>query len=139
MDIFWILRGGSAIGFTQHSRLLKQARKSGPLWPGICVRYFFLFPQKTCYQRKLRQTKCLLFNFWMIKLTKTLILPNWQVPNGLSHRYIYKKNCFKTPNFSNCPTFPVKNNSIPLCTTGENQLIDWFLQSSFQEHCRQNN
>ena len=41
-----MLRGGSATGFTQHSRLLKQARKSGPLWPGICVKYFLLFPQK---------------------------------------------------------------------------------------------
>ena len=26
--------------------------------------------------------KCLLFNFWIIKLTKTPILPNCQVPNG---------------------------------------------------------
>ena len=40
---------------------------------------FFLIP---CHQRKLRQTKCLLFDFWMIKLTKTLILPNCQLPNG---------------------------------------------------------
>ena len=30
---------------------------------GICVKYFHSFPQKTCHQRKLRQTKCLLFNF----------------------------------------------------------------------------
>ena len=34
------------------------------LGPGICVKYFLSFPQKkTCRQRKLRQTKCLLFNF----------------------------------------------------------------------------
>jgi hypothetical protein len=33
--------------------------------------------KKTCHQeRKLRQTKCLLFNFWMIKLNKTPILHN---------------------------------------------------------------
>ena len=38
--------------------------------------------RKTCHQRKLRQTKCLLFNFWVIKLIKTPILPNCQVPNG---------------------------------------------------------
>ena len=38
--------------------------------------------KKTSHQRKLRQTKCLLFNFWMIKLTKTTILPNCEVPNG---------------------------------------------------------
>ena len=34
-------------------------------------------------QRKLRQTKFLLFNFWVIKLTNTPILPNCQVPNDL--------------------------------------------------------
>ena len=32
--------------------------------------------------QKLRQTKCLLFNFWTIKLTITPILLNCQVPNG---------------------------------------------------------
>ena len=29
--------------------------------------------------QKLRQTKCLIFNFWMIRLIKTPILPNCQV------------------------------------------------------------
>ena len=39
--------------------------------PGICVIYFISFPQKkNCHQRKLRQTKCLLFNFWAVKLTQ---------------------------------------------------------------------
>ena len=38
------------------------------LWSEICAKYFLLFPQKTCHQRKLRQTKCLLLK-WMIKLT----------------------------------------------------------------------
>ena len=28
-----------------------------------------LVPSKNCHQRKLRQTKCLLFNFWIIKFT----------------------------------------------------------------------
>ena len=36
---------------------------------GICVKYFLLFPQKTCHHRKLRQTKCLLFIFWRKKST----------------------------------------------------------------------
>ena len=31
--------------------------------PGICVKYFLPFPQKTCHHRKLRKTKCILFNF----------------------------------------------------------------------------
>ena len=42
--------------------------------PGICVKLFLSFP--------LRQTKCLLFNFWIIELTKTPILPYCQAPNG---------------------------------------------------------
>ena len=50
------------------------------LRPRIRVKYFLSFPQKN--QGKLRQTKCLLFNFWVMKLTKTPILPNCQVPNG---------------------------------------------------------
>ena len=33
--------------------------------------------KKPCLQRKLRQTKCLLFNFSKIKLPKTPVLPNW--------------------------------------------------------------
>ena len=32
----------------------------------------FVPSKKTCHQRKLRQTKCLFFNFWMIELIKTL-------------------------------------------------------------------
>ena len=60
--------------------------------PGICVKYFLSFPQKkTCHQRKLRQTKCLLYNFWMIKLTKTPILPNFQVPNVTTINFITQK------------------------------------------------
>ena len=47
----------------------------------LCVKYFLSFPKKTCHQRKLRQTKCILFNFSMIKLTKTPILPNFHVPS----------------------------------------------------------
>ena len=51
---------------------------------GICSKYFLSFRQKN--QRKLRQTKCLLFNFWVIK---TPILPNCQMPNGfLWYRYL---------------------------------------------------
>ena len=33
------------------------------LGPGIYVKYFLSLSQKICHQRKLRQTKCLLFNF----------------------------------------------------------------------------
>ena len=41
-----------------------QQCKLKSLWPELCVKYFFSFPKKTCHQeRKLRQTKCLLFNF----------------------------------------------------------------------------
>ena len=58
---------------------------------------FFLIQskkKKTCRQRKLRQTKCLLFNFIIQKLTKTPILPNCQVPNdffGITVNVISKK------------------------------------------------
>ena len=38
------------------------------LRPAICVKYLLSLPQKNCHQRKLRKTKCFLFNFWMIKL-----------------------------------------------------------------------
>ena len=31
--------------------------------PGICVKYFLPFPQKTCHHRKTRKTICILFNF----------------------------------------------------------------------------
>jgi len=54
--------------------------------PGICVIYFISFPQKkNCHQRKLRQTKCLLFNFWAVKLTQVsdthFAKSSMQVPN----------------------------------------------------------
>ena len=45
----------------------------------ICVKYFISFPHKNL---SLRQTKCLLFNFSMLKLTKAPIWPNCQEPNG---------------------------------------------------------
>ena len=37
-----------------------------------------MFPQKTCHQRNLRQTKYLLFNFWMIKYTVIPKKAIWQ-------------------------------------------------------------
>ena len=40
------------------------------LGPEYIYKIFSLVPsKKNCHQRKLRQTKCLLFDFWMIKLT----------------------------------------------------------------------
>ena len=54
----------------------------------ICIKHFLLFPQRICRQRKQRQTKHLLLNFWIIELTKTTILTNYQVPNGF---FVY--NC----------------------------------------------
>ena len=50
--------------------------------PGICVKYFLSFSQKICHQRKIWQTKFLVFHFWVMKLTKTSISPNLQVTNG---------------------------------------------------------
>jgi hypothetical protein len=47
----------------------------------MCKIFFSRSLKKTCYQRKHRQTECLLFNFLMIKLTKTQILPNFHVQN----------------------------------------------------------
>ena len=41
-----------------------------------------LNPGSRDISQKLRQTKCLFFIFWMIRLTKTPLLPNCQVPNG---------------------------------------------------------
>ena len=38
-------------------------------------------------ENKLR--KCLLFKFWMIKLTKTPILPNWTSKELLTKIYLY--------------------------------------------------
>ena len=58
------------------------------LEPGICLKYFLSFPQKTCCQRKLRQTKCLLFNFLMIKFT--VILPK----KAIWHLAIFAKLVF---------------------------------------------
>ena len=55
-------------------QLLICPQNSLPFGPKLCVKYF--------HQRKLRQTRCLLFNFLMIKLIKTQILPNCQVQNG---------------------------------------------------------
>ena len=43
----------------------------------ICVKYFLSFPQKN--QRKLNQTKCSLFNFRMIELTNSPIVPNYRI------------------------------------------------------------
>ena len=45
------------------------------LWPRICVKYLISFPQKTCHQRKLRQTNVsfipfLVFGFWSLSVTK---------------------------------------------------------------------
>ena len=39
------------------------------LRPRICMKYFLSFPQKNRQQRKLRQTKCLLFNSFVIRFT----------------------------------------------------------------------
>ena len=64
-----------------HNLMYAKLVGQGTLRPRICVKYFLSFPQKNLVQRKLRQTKYLLFNFWMIKETKTLILPNFQVPS----------------------------------------------------------
>ena len=55
--------------------------------PGICVKYFLLFPQKKCHQRKLRVTKRLLFNFSMIKVT---VIPK----NAIWHMEIWQNWCF---------------------------------------------
>ena len=63
------------------------------IWIGLTearnmCKIFSLVPsKKTCHQRKVRLTnvwciKYLQINFWMIKLTKTPILSNCQVPNG---------------------------------------------------------
>ena len=56
--------------------------------PGICGKYFFSFPQKKLWPEKTEIAKCLLFNFWVIKLTKISILPNCLEPN-----YFLGYNC----------------------------------------------
>ena len=48
----------------------------------FCTEIKILNPGSRDISQKLRQTKCLLFNFWMIRLTKTPILPNCQVQNS---------------------------------------------------------
>ena len=49
----------------------------------ICGKYFLSFPhKKPLTAEKTDIAKCFIFIFWVIKLTKTPILPNYQVPNG---------------------------------------------------------
>ena len=67
----------SPIVFSQNAVPLKW------IWAQNMFKMFSLVCSKTCQLRKLRQNECLLFNFCMIKLTKTPILPNLQVPNVL--------------------------------------------------------
>ena len=55
----------------------------------MCKIFFIIPSKKTCHQRKLRQSKSLLFNFWTIKLTKTPILPSGHFCTSL--QFIY--NC----------------------------------------------
>ena len=57
------------------------------LWPRIYVKYHLSFPQKNHHQRKMRQTKCLLFNFWMIKFT---VIPK----EAIWHLAIWQNWCF---------------------------------------------
>ena len=56
----------SKSGYWENSTLFSfvQMRSSLCLW--ICEKHFFSFLKKTCHQRKLQQTNCLLFNFWVI-------------------------------------------------------------------------
>ena len=73
----------------------KEEKREGSFRLGIFVKYFLSFPQKTYQQRKLRQTKCLLFKFLMIKLTvmsKKAIchLAIWQ--NWCFSQFYHKKN-----------------------------------------------
>ena len=53
------------------------------LRPELCGKYFLSFPQKNLWPEKTEIAKCFLFNFWVIKLTKTTILPNCQVGKWL--------------------------------------------------------
>ena len=48
----------------------------------FCNEIKILNPGSRDISQKLRQTKCLIFDFWMIRLTKTPILPNCQVQNS---------------------------------------------------------
>ena len=50
--------------------------------------------KKTCHQRNLRQTKCLLFKFWMIKFTFIPKKDIWHLP-------IYQNWCFGQFYYSN--------------------------------------
>ena len=57
--------------------------------PEYLENIFSRFLIKTTHQRKLRQTKCLLFNFWMIKSSKAWILPNGLF--GITANFIVQK------------------------------------------------
>ena len=59
--------------------------------PRICRKYFLSFPQKFLSPEKTEIAKCLLLNFLVMKLTKTPILHNCQVPSGL-----FWQNCYFT-------------------------------------------
>ena len=69
-------------------------------WPGIWAKYFFSLPQKNLSPEKTEKI------FWMIKLTKTPILPNCQVPNGffgITINFVIQKlksEHFSLPQFS---------------------------------------
>ena len=54
-------------------------------------RYRIFVSSKSLSPKKLRQTKCLLFKFKIMKLTKTSILPNFQVPNCFFYITVYCK------------------------------------------------
>ena len=57
--------------------------------PIFCTEIKILNSGSHDISQKLRQTKCLLFHFWMIRLIKIPILPNCQMPNGfLWYRYL---------------------------------------------------
>ena len=52
-------------------------------------KYVYCSLKKTCHQRKLRKTKCLLFNFWLIKF---IVIPQkaiWQ--NWCSGQFTYSE------------------------------------------------
>ena len=52
-------------------------------WPGICGKYFISFPQKNLSPEKLTiKSWAILKNLKMLEVTKTPILPNFQVPNS---------------------------------------------------------
>ena len=59
----------------------------GWLRSGICGKCFLLFPKKNSHQKKLRQTKCILFKIWRLKCT---IIPK----KAIWHLAIWQKWCF---------------------------------------------